>query len=159
MTVPISVFSDESFDEVSLEWDAVCREVDRHRQAAAQEVGSVWSSALPAMESEFQQLIAQGDWQRGPEDIFSIIGFERNEVRHSAMIAWLLDPLGRHGLGPALLEAILDECFPAIKPRVRGTTTVVCEVARGDTRVDIIVWSRDFTLIIENKVDVVEGYR
>ena len=134
MTVPTSVFSDELFDEVSLEWDTVCREVDHHKQAAAQEVSSEWSTALPAMESEFQQLITQGDWQRGPEDIFSIIGLERNEVRHSAMMAWLLDPLGRHGFGTALLEAILEECFPATKLRVRGTTTIVCEVARGDTR-------------------------
>lgn len=150
---------DESYAEMLDEWEAVEGEIERRRQAAAEKVASEWVGEFESMTNTYLDLIAQGKWQRGSDDLFNVIGIGRNELRHSAMIAWLLDPLSKHGLGPEFLQAVLDDVFPHDQHDVSGLTTVECEVARGDTRADIIVWGGDFTLIIEVKVDAGEGDR
>lgn len=122
-------------------------------------VASEWVTSFESMAAAYLGLVAGGEWLRGPEDLFNMIGLGRNEVRHSTMIAWLFDPLARHGLDPGFLEAVLDEVFPDESHDVDGLITVETEVARGDTRADIVVWGKDFTLITETKVDAEEGYR
>lgn len=41
-------------------------------------------------------------------NIFNILQIERNETKHSAFIAWLLDPKGSHGLGEKPLRKFLQ---------------------------------------------------
>lgn len=40
----------------------------------------------------------------GKSTLFSCLGIERNENRHSAFIAWLLDNKSEHGLGTLPLK-------------------------------------------------------
>jgi hypothetical protein len=147
----------EGFASMLAEWMEVERGIELSQQMVAEQVALEWRGALDSMVGEYFNLIARGAWQRGPSDMFNVIGIGRNEVRHSAMIAWLLDPLARHGLGPKLLQAILSSCFADVACDASGSVTVETEVTRGSTRADIVVWGRDFTVIIEVKIDAGEG--
>ena len=42
-------------------------------------------------------------------DPWDIAGIKREEVKNSAILAWLLNPKGSHGLGYSALNALLDK--------------------------------------------------
>ena len=44
-------------------------------------------------------------------NIFDAVGMERQEVKHSAFIAWLLDPDKPHGLGNRFLDEFCKRLF------------------------------------------------
>ena len=44
-------------------------------------------------------------------NIFDAVGMERQEVKHSAFIAWLLDPGKPHGLGNKFLSEFCKQLF------------------------------------------------
>lgn len=118
-----------------------------------------WSTAFASIHEHYLCLVAAGDWVSGPGDLFSILGLARSELAHSAMIAWLLDPFGRHRLGDSFLRRFLGRTFPEVLERPFYVLAVEREVTRGDSRGDIVVWANTFTLVIENKVDAPEGIR
>ncbi len=41
-------------------------------------------------------------------NIFGVLRIEKAEIRHSNVMAWLLDPQGSHGLGQAFLRRFLS---------------------------------------------------
>lgn len=41
-------------------------------------------------------------------NIFGVLRIEEAEIRHSNVMAWLLDPQGSHGLGQAFLRRVLS---------------------------------------------------
>lgn len=116
-----------------------------------------WARAFGAIAREEQQLRAEGRWVHGRDDMFGVLGIERAEVRHSAIIAWLLDPCARHGLGTAFLERVLRRAFPDLVFGDLDGARPTCEVTRGDCRADIVVWMNDATVVFENKVDAEES--
>ena len=94
-------------------------------------------------------------------NLFSILSIERYELKHSALIANLLDPKGSHGCGDAFLRAFFEI---ALKERAYPfedctlpdsyTEHYIGPIA-GDTggRIDILVESSYYyRLIIENKI-------
>ena len=44
-------------------------------------------------------------------NLFDVLGVSKAEIRHSRIIAWLLDPHGSHGLGDTLLRVFLREAI------------------------------------------------
>lgn len=95
-------------------------------------------------------------------NIFEAIGAVRQEVRHSAFLAFLLNPQERHGLGTAFAQQMLL------------MATRASEIETGVTPIDLALWELDdlqvqrewqsigillldeahhFAVIIENKVD------
>ncbi len=42
---------------------------------------------------------------------FSVLNVEKYEIRHSSMLAWLLDPSETHGFGDKFLKAVMSETF------------------------------------------------
>lgn len=93
-------------------------------------------------------------------NLFSILSIERYELKHSALIANLLDPKGSHGCGDAFLRAFFDITLKGITYPFEG-----CTLLRSDTeyytgpiagetggRIDILVHSSRYGLIIENKI-------
>jgi hypothetical protein len=136
------------------EWQAI---LGRTRVARADDA-RVWTTEIEELAAEHDQLIRDGRWVSGPEDLLSIIGRPRREAYHSAVLAWLLDPQGRHGLGASLLRALLNACGGDIGGDLR-TTLCKQEVQRDDTRADVVVSGPGFTLLIENKVDAGEQDR
>ncbi|WP_456097125.1 PDDEXK-like family protein [Porphyromonas sp.] len=93
-------------------------------------------------------------------NLFSILNIERYELKHSALIANLLDPKGSHGCGDAFLRAFFEI---ALKERtypfedcthLHSYTEYYTGPIAGDTggRIDILVKSSRYGLIIENKI-------
>ena len=93
-------------------------------------------------------------------NLFSILNIERYELKHSALIANLLDPKGSHGCGDAFLRAFFEI---ALKERAypfedctlpHSYTEYYTGPIAGDTggRIDILVKSSRYGLIIENKI-------
>ena len=93
-------------------------------------------------------------------NLFSILNIERYELKHSALIANLLDPKGSHGCGDAFLRAFFEI---ALKERaypfedcthLHSDTEYYTGPIAGDTggRIDILIQSSCYGLIIENKI-------
>ena len=93
-------------------------------------------------------------------NLFSILSIERYELKHSALIANLFDPEGSHGCGDAFLRAFFEIAlkgtaypFESSTPPNSYTEYYTGPIA-GDTggRIDILVKSSHYGLIIENKI-------
>ena len=93
-------------------------------------------------------------------NLFSILRIEGSELKHSALIANLLDPKGSHGCGDAFLRAFFEIAlkgtaypFESSTPLDSRTEHYTGPIA-GDTggRIDILVKSSHYGLIIENKI-------
>ena len=95
-------------------------------------------------------------------NLFSILSIERYELKHSALIANLLDPKGSHGCGDAFLRAFFEialkgTAYPFEKCTLpHSYTEYYTGPIAGDTggRIDILVESKSshYGLIIENKI-------
>ncbi|MBP6831252.1 MAG: PD-(D/E)XK nuclease family protein [Deltaproteobacteria bacterium] len=122
---------------------------------------SEWALCFDRIAAEEDALRSRGHWFHGPDDTFGVLGIQRDELPHSAMIAWLLDPCGRHGLGPTMLREFLAEAYPEGLPAALllalPKARTRCEEQRGECRVDIVIRAgSELTLVIENKVEATE---
>ncbi len=86
------------------------------------------------------------------------IGLERSELKHCAFVAWLLNPFASHNQGARFLRhlvkaAAMDELTAFIGDH---DFKVIAEDAYSEGRVDIVVKSRHFLLMIEAKIDAGE---
>jgi hypothetical protein len=115
-----------------------------------------WSAEVARLNAEMDRLRVLGQWARGPHDLLSIVGLGSWELAHSAALGWLCDPDGSHGLGAAVPAYLLRLCGGTLEP---GPVQVVLEEARDDTRADVVVRGSNWTLVIEVKVDAIEGPR
>ena len=129
--------------------------------ARAARVTAAWQPALERMAAEEAGLRSAGRWVHGRDDFLGVLGLERDEVRHSRMVAWLFDPCAPHGLGDRVLAGVLRAAFGDDLPEsvyaALGAARPTCEVARDDCRIDVLVRSGALTLVVENKVDADEG--
>ena len=95
-------------------------------------------------------------------NLFSILSIERYELKHSALIANLLDPEGSHGCGDAFLRAFFEIALKGTAYPFEDCTLPHSYTEHytgpisGDTggRIDILVKSKSshYGLIIENKI-------
>lgn len=131
------------------QWEAISE-----RQSRALLTG--WNEAMSEMRQQHDRLIADGLWVSGPSDFLDIIGLARDENTHSRMLEWLLTPTARHGLGCGLVRRLIQRCTgePALGPV--AVRKVAFSYWRNGREADLVVWGRNFTLIIENKVDASE---
>lgn len=91
-----------------------------------------------------------------------VMKMERMEVRHSAILAWLLDPKESHGLDDKFLKAFLGE---ALRGQSELGIPTAIDVARADLRdtivrrewqnIDIFIHSarNGWGFVVENKFD------
>jgi hypothetical protein len=141
---------EETFDAMQAEWRAVCD----HARA---DVG-FWEQRFVGLAREEAQLRDSGRWIHGRADYLGVMGKHRDELMHSRMIAWLLDPCARHGLGPRVLAGLLTDVFPdSCELRGLERARTRCEVPLEEGRLDIVVESPGLYLVVENKVDAEEG--
>lgn len=103
----------------------------------------------------------------GRFNVFEALGAVRSELRHSNMLAWLLDPSGSHDLGTAFLdlflrhasrraredEGVVGDAIPTPFD-VDGWDLSGAEVRREWRNVDLLVLDRanGFVCAVENKV-------
>jgi hypothetical protein len=118
---------------------------------------AAWEMEARRVRDEHASLLSLGQWVSGPLDLMTIMGRARDELSHSAVLAWALNPTGRHGLGTRLLTAILEEGWKDGQTPNATTVTVQREVKMDSRRADIIVHADDMILVIENKLDAVEN--
>lgn len=96
-------------------------------------------------------------------NVFEVLGIEKSENRHSAFLAWLLDPNETHGLGDYFLRRFLWRVTTYARAHQVASITpldvdqwklrdVTVETERH--RIDILVGSQEdrFVCAIENKV-------
>lgn len=91
-----------------------------------------------------------------------VMGMARMEIRHSAILAWLLDPQESHGLDDHFLKAFLCE---AMRGNSRLGTPTALDVTQADLRdaeirrewmnMDIFILSasNQWAFVVENKFD------
>ena len=115
-----------------------------------------WREDMAAMRREQEGLVASGLWITGPTDFLGIVGLARHENTHSRMLKWLLTPTARHGVGGGLLERVVQHCTGKPVTGPLPVRRVAFSVWKNNREADVVVWGRDFTLVIENKVDAPE---
>lgn len=98
-------------------------------------------------------------------NIFSILNLNRQEIRHSAMLAWLFNPKANHGLGVAPLKILLlqllnflpehnqTDAFLNISKLNATEIDVTTESDIKTGRLDILIEGNRFAIGIENKID------
>jgi hypothetical protein len=149
-TTPREPFSDGLVEALEDEW----------RQVAQPRVDvQEWRSEFDKLVGEYGEIRARGAWVSGRADFMGILGLGRAELIHSAMLAWILDPEGRHGFGRRFLDQIVSSHIPDLDPATFRVWDVQREVQQLETRADIIVWGDSTTIVIEVKVDAGEGPR
>lgn len=91
-------------------------------------------------------------------NLFDVLEISGAEIRHSNVLAWLLDPNGNHGLGDAVLRRLLQtlvvdspqaDVFHSLLMDLHGFT-----ILREWEHIDLLAVSHreEFLLCIENKV-------
>lgn len=96
-------------------------------------------------------------------DPWEVAKLGRNEVRNSAVLAWLLDPYGNHGFSDLPLKALLSavrECgredFPENFTRYCRVNVEKYPTGDATNRVDIEIDADNFFMLIEVKIDAYE---
>jgi hypothetical protein len=150
------VEADESqIAALATEWRILLAEEQANETAEV----AAWETTMTELRAEHDKLLRDGAWVGGPDDTLSILGIGRKELYHSGLLAWLLDPHGRHGLGSSFLEKLLRRCTSDPPTSELHLARPALEVRRGDARADIVVTGPGLCLVIENKVDAGEQPR
>lgn len=109
------------FGELQAEWESVVGKLES-------EVVS-WEEVFEKVAGEDWEIRQRGRWVQGPANFFGILGRNRDELLHSAMLAWLLNPDGRHGLGGAFLGRLVADHVPGLEAGEFGGGEAVDVVA------------------------------
>ncbi len=139
----------ERLEEMTSAWSVIA-------SADAAPPSGEWPVQFTHVRADFLRLVEEGRWTSGPRDLMSVLGATDDELSHSRVLAWLLGPTGRHGLGSSVLERILLAGWPELPIPDLGMAVVRREVPRDDllgaTRADVVVTVGATVLVIENKV-------
>ncbi len=98
-------------------------------------------------------------------NIFRALSIERNELKHSNFLSYILDPRENHGLKDIVLKKFLRDIFSASSNVVRTLfdadyIDMQCiEIRREWRNIDILIILKDDIVLIENKVDSVDHSR
>jgi hypothetical protein len=95
-------------------------------------------------------------------NILNVLRIEKTEIRHSNVLAWLMDPQGSHGMGQAFIRRVLstmllesDSVEIALNPaNVELMNMIDVEVLREWQNIDLLAFSEtnSWVLLIENKI-------
>ncbi len=110
------------------------------------------------IDNNFEQL----ELIRNKPNIFETLGVKNYEIRHSNFLAWLLDPSGNHGLDNYFLKRVLIDVFKDSKSKVNVVDIHKLLkqnvfIHRERHNIDILIEFEDTVIIIENKINAVEG--
>lgn len=125
-------------------------------------------NGMTTQQEALQALILDPDLERLEDlladfNLFDVLGIARAELRHSAFLAWLLDPRGSHGLRDYFLRTFLLQVAREASNLEVGDITpfevdswklLDIEVATERYYIDILIVGRDdgFVCLIENKI-------
>src|SRR4051812_12000136 len=83
-----------------------------------------WRDAYSQMRDQEEDLRSTGRWVSGPSDLLRVARVVDDELVHSNVVAWLLDPTARHGLGDQVLGRILAAGWPYAEQPVSSRARV-----------------------------------
>jgi len=100
-------------------------------------------------------------------NVFEIMDIIQTEIRHSNVLAWLLNPKSNHGLGDQFLRLFLKHLFYSNRETIKTQITFFdieifnlddIEIRREWNRIDLLIISNSNNLVIaiENKVESTE---
>ncbi len=127
-------------------------------QAREITVVAQWRNQLEQLQGVQQDLVRSGHWRGGPRTLLAAINLHYRELTMTAGLAWLLRPVGHHGLGPAVLTGLLAHLGIDgldAEPQVR----IELEEQRDVTRADLVVYGTGWTIVVEAKTFAVEQER
>jgi hypothetical protein len=138
------------FELLLAEWETL--------QSRTQSDVTIWEERIERLVDEETKLRDAGLWVHGRADYLGVLARHRDELTHSRLIGWLLDPCARHGLGSRVLRGLLG-CggLTVDDAHALGRARVTLEHPLAGGRLDIVVDGPGFYLVIENKVDAAEG--
>lgn len=89
----------------------------------------------------------------------TVMKIEKMEIRHSAILGWLLNPNGNHGIGDWFLKAFLSEALKGTKLPISALDVFSSELSSANVyiehdNIDILIEipNEKWIFIIENKV-------
>jgi PD-(D/E)XK nuclease superfamily len=141
------------FTDLSQEWRSVVG------SAIEESPVEDWPRLFEQFTAEQGRLKANGLWVSGHSDLMHLARVADGELTHSNLVAWLLDPAGRHRFGDRLLVALMAEGWPNLPMPQTDGAVVEREVPRGGRIADIVIYAGQTTLVIENKVWAPESPR
>lgn len=100
------------------------------------------------------------DWlelESSKPNIFQILGAVNNELRHSNMLSWLLNPNESHGIGEAFIKRFLREVAQHEKSSISQFQTEnlpfdKVEIRREWNNIDVLILFPEHVVAIENKI-------
>ena len=98
-----------------------------------------------------------------PQTIIDILKKGNQELFHSSLIAWLLNPKGEHGLGDVFLnhfaEKLNEKGYSELKNNIKNSSKflVLTETKHTGGRYDIEIVTDDSNILIENKTKTIGG--
>lgn len=92
-------------------------------------------------------------------NIFDILKISNAEIRHSNIIAWLLDPNGNHGLGDEFIKRLISYLAKCCASSDQAVELLMCNnysfnVRREWRNIDLLITSSESKIVIaiENKI-------
>lgn len=148
------------FETMKDRWTNVVSFAERRQRRQQRETVRKWQVRIQELHERKTDLQHRHLWYQGRPDLLGIVGGQRQELYHSQMLAWLLNPASPSFLNVAFLRrllALVDESL-ADEPderlhRVRTFT----EVVGIHSRTDLVIQGEDFVVAVEVKVDATEG--
>ncbi|WP_166503551.1 PD-(D/E)XK nuclease family protein [Modestobacter italicus] len=117
-----------------------------------------WKVRLGELQERQRNLVQAGCWRGGPRTLLAALVQQYRELAMTAGLAWLLRSDGHHGLGPAVLDGLLE--YLAIDGSgTEAGVRVALEEQRDETRADLVVYGGDWTIVVEAKTFAVEQDR
>ena len=92
-------------------------------------------------------------------NIFDVLKISKTEIRHSNMIAWLLNPHENHGLNDSFIKNLVSRI---VKNKNYGNANPLelmvedfssVQINREWENIDLLCVSNNFVIVIENKID------
>lgn len=100
------------------------------------------------------------DWlelESGLPNIFDILGITNNELKHSNMLSWLLQPSQAHGINESFIKRFLREIAQDEKSEISQLQTENLpfedvEIRREWNHIDLLIIFPEHAIAIENKI-------
>ncbi|PJM75382.1 PD-(D/E)XK nuclease family protein [Bifidobacterium simiarum] len=122
------------------------------------------SDNQPSIEVQAMRMLADDDFlaldsRLNRPNVFEAVNLGHEEIRHSAFLAWLLNPSNPHGLGDLFIRRLLAELFeenPAggFASLAADDLTDLKVVRESESNIDLLIRTRDDRLVVcvENKI-------
>lgn len=146
--MPLSAVDSERFIGLRRVWSGLCAE-EEHLWMLQQ------TSLLGELTTVQGRIVAERRWSAGPSSLMNVLRLGRREVANCLVLRWLVDPLAHHRLGADMIEALSTRLGLPLPDPERSRARV--EVSCPESRADLVITGRSWSLVFEAKVDAPEG--